>query len=213
LKLTEKTDKTDFFDIPGDKLFEADMFKQLGKLPNLEREKVINEYTKVMVVRDPMERLLFIYLSKFKQKLYNEYYRNTFDKPIIQHTRKDVPADQLDKLHNVRFGEFLKFILLVNSLNPDQEIIGFRKNDLWNSMIDICHPCAIKYNKIIEFNNLTAESNFVLSSIGSGIRFPNNTITSKTREQLKKYYDRLPKELVKKIKIHYENDLKLFEYL
>jgi hypothetical protein len=213
LKLTEKTDKTDLFDIPGDKLFEAGIFKQLGKVPNPEREKVIKEYTKVMVIRDPLERLLFIYLSKFKQKLYNEYYRKTFDKPIIKHTRKDVPADKLDKLHNVRFGEFLKFILLVTSLNPDQELAGFRDNELWNSMNDMCHPCAIKYDKIIQFINLTAESDFVLSSIGSNIRFPVEPSQRNTKKELKEYYGRLPKELVKKIMEHYENDLKLFEYI
>jgi hypothetical protein len=213
IKMTGKTNKTNLMDIPGDKLFETGMFKQLNQLSRPEIQKVINEYTKVMVIREPMERLLFLYLSKFKQKLFNEFYRNTYDKPIIQHTRKDVPADQLDKLHDVTFEELLKFILLVHSPYAEEELLDFRYHDLLKSMIDFCHPCVIKYNKIIEFDHLTAESNFVLSSIGSRIRFPIKTATAKTREQLQKYYDSLPEELVEKIFKHYENDLKLFEYI
>ncbi len=213
LKMTGKTNKTNLMDIPGDNLFKKGMFKLLNQLSRPEIQKVINEYTKVMVIRDPMERLLSLYLSKFKQKLYNEYFRSTYDKPIIQHTRKDVPADQLDKLHDVRFEEFLQFILLVHSPYPEENLISFRYHDLLKSMIDFCHPCIIKYNKIIGFNNLTAESNFVLSSIGSGIRFPNKTLTVKTRQQMKKYYASLPEGLADKIRRHYENDLKLFEYV
>jgi hypothetical protein len=166
-----------------------------------------------MVIREPMERLLFLYLSKFKQKLFNEFYRNTYDKPIIKYTREGVPPEQLDELHDVTFEEFLKFILLVHSPYAEGELLDFRYHDLLKSMIDFCHPCAIKYNKIIEFDRLTTESNFVLSSIGSGIRFPIKTETAKTREQMNKYYDSLPEELLEEIFKHYENDLKLFEYI
>jgi hypothetical protein len=79
-------------------------------------------------------------------------------------------------------------------------------------MAEMCFPCYIQYNLIGTFENIAEDSNYVLKSIGADFTYPVRLSSSNTKELMSKYYDKLPKMLIKKIATYYKTDFDLFDY-
>lgn len=151
----------------GQHLRKLDSFNQQGIMHRLET------YTKIMFVREPLERIVSAYRDKFENP--NDYYHTLFGKPIISKYRVKASPVALKTGNGVTFKEFVQYLLDVH--RP----VGMDIH--WEQVNQLCHPCLIDYDFIGKFENMEEESNFLLRLIGAP---PNLTLPS--------FKDRNPKD-------------------
>lgn len=207
-----RSSDTDINGLTGTVISNSSNFLFLGLLTEKEKEDVLDGYTKFLIIRHPFERILSIFSSKFKSTKYNKFNREVLDRAVIKYIRKKVPEEQLGKLHDVTFEEFLRFCLLVSKNPPVQDLKVFQYHDFWKTMNDLCYPCAIKYTQIGNFDTIVRDSHHVLKLIGSKVDFPIDMLPRETNENVKNTYSKLPKDLIKDIRKYYEYDMKIFGY-
>uniref|UniRef100_A0A672IHN6 Carbohydrate sulfotransferase n=1 Tax=Salarias fasciatus TaxID=181472 RepID=A0A672IHN6_SALFA len=143
----------------GDHLKKLDSFDRQGIMQRLET------YTKVMFVREPLERMVSAYRDKFENP--NNYYHSLFGKPIISKYRANPSWAALKTGSGVTFKEFVQYLLDVH--RP----VGMDIH--WEQANQLCNPCLIDYDFIGKFENMEEESNFLLRLAGAP---PNLTLPS-----------------------------------
>lgn len=143
----------------GNHLKTLDSFERRGIMHRLET------YTKIMFVREPLERMVSAYRDKFKNP--NNYYHSLFGKPIISKYRVNPSREALTTGSGVTFKEFVQYLLDVH--RP----VGMDIH--WEQVNQLCNPCLIDYDFIGKFENMEEESNFVLRLTGAP---PNITLPS-----------------------------------
>ncbi|XP_070691400.1 carbohydrate sulfotransferase 8-like [Pempheris klunzingeri] len=143
----------------GHHLKTLDSFDRQGIMHRLET------YTKVMFVREPLERIVSAYRDKFENP--NNYYHSLFGKPIISKYRVNPSGAALKTGSGVTFKEFVQYLLDVH--RP----VGMDIH--WEQANQLCNPCLIDYDFIGKFENMEEESNFVLRLTGAP---PNITLPS-----------------------------------
>ncbi|KAJ6662129.1 hypothetical protein lerEdw1_012594, partial [Lerista edwardsae] len=142
--------------------------KHLKKLDSYDLKEIhlrLKTYTKVIFVRDPMERLVSAFRDKFEHP--NSYYHPVFGKAIIKKYRHDADKESLTTGSGVKFEEFIQYLL--DSRRP----IGMDIH--WEQINKLCYPCIINYNFIGKFETLEEDANYLLRLIGApeGLTFPN----------------------------------------
>lgn len=143
----------------GHHLKTLDSFDRQGIMHRLET------YTKVLFVREPLERIVSAYRDKFENP--NNYYHSLFGKPIISKYRVNPSWAALKTGSGVTFKEFVQYLLDVH--RP----VGMDIH--WEQVNQLCNPCLIDYDFIGKFENMDEESNFVLRLSGAP---PNITLPS-----------------------------------
>lgn len=143
----------------GDHLKKLDSFDRQGIMHRLET------YTKVIFVREPLERMVSAYRDKFENP--NNYYHSLFGKPIISKYRVNPSWAALKTGNGVTFKEFVQYLLDVH--RP----VGMDIH--WEQANQLCNPCLIDYDFIGKFENMEEESNFLLRLAGAP---PNLTLPS-----------------------------------
>ncbi|KAG7488334.1 hypothetical protein MATL_G00034330 [Megalops atlanticus] len=86
--------------------------RHLKKLDSFDSKGIhehLNNFTKVVVVRDPMERLVSAFRDKFEQP--NPYYHPVFGRAIIQKYRENATLEALRSGSGVTFREFVRYLL------------------------------------------------------------------------------------------------------
>ncbi|XP_061453631.1 carbohydrate sulfotransferase 9 isoform X2 [Rhineura floridana] len=142
--------------------------KHLRKLDSYNLKGIhmrLKTYTKVIFVRDPMERLVSAFRDKFEHP--NSYYHPVFGKAIIKKYRLNADRQALTTGSGVKFKEFIQYLL--DSRRP----IGMDTH--WEQISKLCYPCAINYDYIGKFETLEEDANYFLRLIGApkGLTFPN----------------------------------------
>ncbi|XP_054842008.1 carbohydrate sulfotransferase 9 [Eublepharis macularius] len=142
--------------------------KHLKKLDSYDLKGIhmrLKTYTKVIFVRDPMERLVSAFRDKFEHP--NSYYHPVFGKAIIKKYRLNADGKALTTGSGVQFKEFIQYLL--DSHRP----IGMDIH--WEQISKLCHPCIINYDFIGKFETLEEDANYFLRLIGApeGLTFPN----------------------------------------
>lgn len=143
----------------GQHLKKLDSFDQQGIMHRLQT------YTKVIFVREPLERMVSAYRDKFENP--NNYYHSLFGKPIISKYRVNPSKAALKTGNGVTFKEFVQYLLDVH--RP----VGMDIH--WEQANQLCNPCLIDYDFIGKFENMEEESNFLLRLAGAP---PNLTLPS-----------------------------------
>lgn len=143
----------------GNHLKKLDSFDPQGIMHRLE------SYTKVLFVREPLERMVSAYRDKFENP--NTYYHSLFGKPIISKYRVNPSWADLKTGNGVTFKEFVQYLLDVH--RP----VGMDIH--WEQANQLCNPCLINYDFIGKFENMEEESNFLLRLAGAP---PNLTLPS-----------------------------------
>ncbi|XP_078254146.1 carbohydrate sulfotransferase 9-like [Rhinoraja longicauda] len=141
--------------------------KQLRRLDSYnlrEANDLLNGFTKVLFVRDPMERLVSAFRDKFEHP--NKYYHPVFGKAILKKYRANVSEEALRTGSGVTFREFVHYLL-----DPHKPI-GMDIH--WEQITKLCSPCLINYDFIGKFESLEQDANYFLKLIGApqGLRFP-----------------------------------------
>lgn len=125
----------------------------------------LKAYTKVIFVRDPMERLVSAFRDKFEHP--NSYYHPVFGKAIIKKYRQNASAEALNNGSGVKFKEFVYYLL--DAHRP----VGMDIH--WEKVSKLCYPCLINYNFVGKFETLEEDANYFLQLIGAPkeLKFPN----------------------------------------
>ena len=204
----------------------------------IETARRMQTYTKFFVQRHPFERLVSCFISKFEKPI-NDQFISYAEQIIISNYLKDYPKtrqdfekyfkhlstlrkqeilEQIDRLNshqdmfNITFTEFVNFI--TSSLN-DEAINGLDIH--WRPITRRCNPCAVRYDIVIEHENMAEESQMLLDYLQT------NKLTNRrllidsvsrlsTRDKCNKYFARLSPSLRQKLYELYRDDFLLFGY-
>ncbi|TRY90161.1 hypothetical protein DNTS_033348 [Danionella cerebrum] len=155
-----------------------DSFDRKGILKRLE------SYTKVLFVREPMERLVSAFRDKFESP--NSYYHPVFGKPIISKYRVNASQTALKTGSGVTFREFIHYLLDVH--RP----VGMDIH--WEATNQLCRPCHLHYDFIGKVETLEEDANFLLRKIGApeNLTYPSfkdgNPKAARTSTQITQQY-------------------------
>ncbi|XP_063970576.1 carbohydrate sulfotransferase 14-like isoform X1 [Lytechinus pictus] len=182
--------------------------KDLVFLRDFSEEEVryrLKNYYKFMFVRDPTERLLSAYRNKFGENIGS--YNSKYGPQIIKKYRKPGTLIEGSDQSMITFEEFLRF--LVDS--------DYRRMDPhWRPMHELCQPCAMKYDFIGSFEQLSEDATLVINKVrgSSDAYFPARqswykpTTDDKKKQQLNNVHPTYMKQVVDK----YARDYILFGY-
>ena len=178
-----------------------------------EQNDRLENYRKVLFVREPMSRLLSAYMSKFRCGVLYEHgalqriWERSFGRDIVKRYRGvDVIED--GKWLNITLTEFIQYI---TDLGSGIRLTAF--NDHWMPQYKVSRPCHIKYDFIGHFENLEVEGPFVLRWLGVDhiVQFPEYKSPNATKHFVD-YYKLISLDLMRKLTDYYREDYKLFGY-
>ncbi|XP_052387498.1 carbohydrate sulfotransferase 8-like isoform X2 [Carassius gibelio] len=144
----------------------------------------LETYTKVVFVREPMERLVSAFRDKFESP--NSYYHPVFGKPIISKYRVNASQTALKTGSGVTFREFMHYLLDVH--RP----VGMDIH--WEAANQLCSPCHLHYDFIGKVETLEEDANFLLRKIGApeNLSYPSfkdgNPKAARTSTQITQHY-------------------------
>ncbi|XP_043540293.1 carbohydrate sulfotransferase 8-like [Chiloscyllium plagiosum] len=139
----------------------------LRRLDSFDREGVLlrlRTYTKLLFVREPLERLVSAFRDKFERP--NAYYQPLFGSAIIARYRPNATAQALRTGSGLTFPEFVQYLL-----DPARPL-GMDIH--WEPVSHLCSPCRIHYDFIGRFERLESEADSALRLLGAPrkLRFP-----------------------------------------
>ncbi|XP_064076760.1 carbohydrate sulfotransferase 11 [Vanessa tameamea] len=207
--LAGKWNDTDVLSIPASLAHSPGMFRNLSSVSKEDRDIMLENYQKMIIVRNPFERLLSAYRNKLEGSLPSaKYFQDRVGKRIIKAFRENPSNESLEYGHDVTFKEFALFLT-----NRSKELADVVNNEHWQPITSLCHPCLIKYTLVGKYETLLDDSLLALHTINaSQIQFPRLARTSGTSEKLRKYFSQLDLPLIRKLYKLYKYDYKIFSY-
>ncbi|CAG5130795.1 unnamed protein product [Candidula unifasciata] len=186
----------------------AKLPKRLDEYSDKQRAEMLKKYFKVIFVRDPLERLVIAYRTKFVSKS-SKYFHRAYGSPIIKKYRKKATAAEIKEGTSVKFSEFVKFII-------DNEHSGAEAlNEHWEQYYKQCHPCLVDYDFVGTFEQAEKDTRSVIDKLkaSKSVKPPYVTDTKAvSQSELTKIYSEItPLELNSLFKI-YSPDYTLFGY-
>ncbi|NXI43955.1 CHST9 sulfotransferase, partial [Galbula dea] len=169
----------------------------------------LDTYTKIIFVRDPMERLVSAFRDKFEHP--NSYYHPVFGKAIIKKYRHNPNEEALKTGSGVKFKEFIQYLL--DSHRP----VGMDIH--WEQVSKLCYPCLISYDFIGKFETLEEDANSFLQLVGAPaeLKFPtfkdrHSSDERTSTEVVRQYLKELSKEERQLTYNFYYLDYLMFNY-
>ncbi|XP_064189877.1 carbohydrate sulfotransferase 9-like isoform X1 [Anguilla rostrata] len=186
--------------------------KHLKKLDSFSRAGIqerLASFTKVVAVRDPVERLVSAFRDKFEQP--NPYYHPVYGRAIIRKYRRNATREALLSGSGVTFREFVQYLL-----DPDRP----GGMDIhWETVNRLCFPCFITYDFIGKFETLEEDANYFLSLVGApgDLRFPSFKDRHSTEERttpsvVSHYVNQVPPAERRRIYDFFYLDYLMFNY-
>ena len=197
--------------IPGGDVF-GKYGKSLKRLADItdaaQRAKILSSYYKVLFVRDPLERLLETYKTKFKAPT-SKYFHQVFGSGIIKKYRKGASESEVKSGSSVRFSEFVRYIV-------DAEHEGkILFNEHWQQYYKQCHPCMVDYNFVGTHENAETDIRNVLRQVKADKEVKPPYANSKqtlSEKELTAAYKVIDVHTLKRLYKVYEADYTLFSY-
>ncbi|XP_066947338.1 carbohydrate sulfotransferase 11-like [Macrobrachium rosenbergii] len=158
--------------------------------------KKMESYTKFIVVRNPIERLVSAYLDKI------HYLHGTapFQKQVLPFVKKQRESAQLA---DITLQEFLSFTFTREG----------KYNEHWISYESLCRPCQVNYDVILKLESIDEDAEKLLRRIGApaNLHYPNRekTVTTSLAE---KYTKNLSSELIDGLIKEFGSDFLRFGY-
>jgi hypothetical protein len=132
--------------------------EQLSALKPAEQTRRVKKFKKFLFVRDPFERIVSAYRDKFESGT-NEVFNQMHGRRIIQQYRRKPSKEALEKGNDVKFGEFVRFVVDGNS-EPH-----------WSTFQEQCCPCHIAYDAVGKMETFREDTLQILR------RFYNRTLS------------------------------------
>lgn len=184
------------------------MIQKLSDFKPAERKKILDESFKIIFVRDPFERLVSTYQNKFVAK-YSKYFHEAFGRKIVQRYRRNATAQALKTGSDVRFNEFVKFVL--DAEHESDSLL----NEHWERYYKQCQPCLLNYDYIGKFETLVDDTREVLTraKVIGKLRAPYVADTFRNNDKtLKSLYQTVSATDLKRLWKIYYPDYNLFSY-
>ncbi|XP_071831302.1 carbohydrate sulfotransferase 11-like [Apostichopus japonicus] len=217
-----------FFQLRWGKEPDADIHTQertslihLMDLDPIERETVMKNYTKFLIVRHPFTRILSAYRNKLEP---NGSYETTHaDVTKKYYWRKNIGANILEMYRGKRIAKKMM-------KNPAKYDLTFREfvdyisnykrkakaNDRhWKEVFEICFPCDIEYDFVAKVETLPQDTIYFLLSNGFSDHVTNyqgHATNSSSMTALTQFYNNLPIESIEALYQRYKFDFQLFDY-
>ncbi|NXY48917.1 CHST8 sulfotransferase, partial [Ceuthmochares aereus] len=183
-------------------IHQTSLIKKVVTYPPVKQKEFLNNYTKVMFTRHPLERLVSAYRDKL---LHSEpFYSITLANQIRAMFRKNKNSSE-----KVSFQEFVSFVI---SKPPNTLDIH------WKPMFLLCDPCNVHYDILGKYETLGLDSEHVLKFIGAPERLHYPSLKRYGSEKRTdgditlEYLRQLNSEQIEKIKKLYQMDFLLFNY-
>ena len=105
---------------------------------------ILNNFTKVMVVRHPLVRVLSAFHDKLAsvQPPHCHPYQQTLARWIRASNQRDVTTKNNSCVHDVTFAEFLAYFAHKSE--------WLTRDSHWRTYEDTCLPCAIQYDHVLK---------------------------------------------------------------
>uniref|UniRef100_F7BJP4 Carbohydrate sulfotransferase n=1 Tax=Ciona intestinalis TaxID=7719 RepID=F7BJP4_CIOIN len=130
------------------------IFSSVSKESAIEK---LRSYTKFFVKRSPFERLVSAYRNKFITSK-NPNYREKIGK---QYAKERLRKYLVTIRHgNLTFEQFTSHIVKATEYNLPGEL-----DVHWRPQVELCNPCALKYDYVIDFRKMATESNELLQYV------------------------------------------------
>ncbi len=177
------------------------------------RRYALEKYTKFIVVRHPLERLLSAYRDKLV--VYNRWTRSFQERYgrniAFRYHGNRARTTHRKSTYNVTFPEFLRF--LADSSIPLSE----RTNRHWDTYQNLCRPCTVNYDHVIKFETLADDVDEMLRryfSVANGTQvFPRrNSKPVPSRSLQNSQYSGVPVDTLEKIRAMFHADFEMFGY-
>ncbi len=132
-------------DVNNDRMLDSIGLHYLSEYPPEMIKHRLQNYTKVMLVRHPFDRLMSAYKDKFVDKqmfseMYQRFITDTLGQDaVMQNGQVRISLEQFLKLVSCGYHE------------------GFR-NHHWESYMDLCLPCHVHYDYILKIETLESDS-------------------------------------------------------
>ncbi|XP_063156028.1 carbohydrate sulfotransferase 9 [Candoia aspera] len=195
--------------ISHDAVHYGDHLKKLDSYNLKEIHRRLKTYTKIIFVRDPMERLVSAFRDKFEHP--NSYYHPVFGKAIIKKYRLSADREALITGSGVKFKEFIQYLL-----DPHRPLV---MDTHWERINRLCYPCTINYNFIGKFETLEEDANYFLRLIDAPdeLLFPHfkdrHSTDKRTNEEVvRQYLAEIPATERQKVYNFYYLDYLMFNY-
>lgn len=189
-------------EIDHNTIHKTNHLKKLISYPWKQQAELLNDYTKVMITRHPLERLVSAYRDKL---LHSEpYYSDTLANEIKALFRKNKTSTE-----KVTFQEFVNFVV-----SREHKTLDIH----WKPESELCDPCNIHYDILGKYETLEQDAEHVLRQIGapSGLHYP--TIKEHNSEERTNsnitwtYLEKLSQDQMQKLRELYRLDFSLFNY-
>ena len=173
----------------------------LGQLDKATQTKVLSNYTKIMVVRHPIDRIISLYYDK----LYVPHDDpnatcqccKMWGKQIMKQDRKNATALQRKTGRGVTLAEFLRY-------TADTR----HNSDHFNEQYKLCHPCSVNYDYILKTETMAQDALEVITrAFNSSLPFLSSNPTDKTTKEIL-HSTSLKDKLIKRFQV----DFKMFGY-
>ena len=175
--------------------------KYLYKQDRATQMKVLNNYTKIMTVRHPIDRIISLYYDKIHVPPDDPSATcttcNLWGKQIMNHQRKNATAYERSTGRGVTLTEFIEY-------TADTK----HQNEHWNEQYKLCRPCNIKYDYILKTETMAEDAMEVITrAFNSSLPFIRQNTTNKTSVQVSS-----PASLKTKLLKRYKHDLDMFGF-
>ncbi|XP_042316035.1 carbohydrate sulfotransferase 9-like [Sceloporus undulatus] len=141
----------DVADVIRGMVHKTNLLKTLSSYSPKKQVELLSTYTKVMVTRHPLERLVSAYRDKF---LHPSGYYST----VVANEIKVFSKRKQNFTENVTFQEFINYVVTRNLKNMDVH---------WKPMFLLCDPCNIHYDILGKFETLSEDADRVLRRISA----------------------------------------------
>jgi hypothetical protein len=173
---------------------------RLNHFSRQEVQQMLKNYFTFLFVRDPMERVLSAYKSKFLKE--NKYFHRRYGRDIIKRCRHNATPQALKTGSDVTFPEFTKYLVETR-----------RFDEHWTPFDKLCHPCAVNYDFIGRYEDLGEDAPYLVKKAGidGRVSFPPFRASNTTADMLH-YYSQISKTKISQIARLYESDYEMFGF-
>lgn len=163
--------------------------------------KKIQEYTKVIIVREPLSRLLSAFRNKLEHNARNDQYANLASQ---LHTKYgNGSGEQVEGAPVISIDDFLSYLT---------EEPGSQNDQHWNFYHRLCSPCTIGYDYIIRMSTIDEDMEYIKSRFGITVPFPRSYDSFTDNLKVHQYFTKANPLLVNKIFHTYQLDFDLFGF-
>jgi chondroitin 4-sulfotransferase 11 len=171
-----------------------------------QRNYMLKDFYKFMIVRDPFERLVSAYRNKFQNNS-TYYFTNILKKRIIRRDRKNKKLVKAGDDDDVTFTEFVRYLIDT----PHEQL-----NAHWKLYEDICSPCNVKYNFIGSIDTLERDLAYVMRKIHANetkyhVKQSSSALAI-TKAATASFFKKVPKEYFDQLLAVRKTDFELFGY-